>query len=79
MRPAGAGPLGRILELHVNHNDTALRVLRRRKRLAPILVLGVLEGKLHALTAAVLLAASNLFDDPGIQHRITSNLVLRWL
>ena len=76
MRPTGARPIGRIPELHVNHDDTAL-VLRRRKRLPSILVLRVFEGKFRCpIAAAVLLAASNLFDDPGIQHRITSPLVL---
>jgi hypothetical protein len=79
VRPGGRATRGRIPELHVNHDDTAVSLFRGRKRLPPILVLRVLEGKIDPLTAAILLAASNLFDDPGIQHRITSFWSCSWL
>src|SRR5262245_462888 len=79
---AEGAPAGCAIQLrsHVDHDDAAITVIAGRRRNTAVLVMGRFERKIDptGLTVAppLLLAPSDLFDDPRIQHRITSPLVL---
>src|SRR5262245_25849475 len=68
-----------IDRLHVDDHDAAIIFLGRHPRRAAVMILRGLQGEFNpirlAIASALFLAASNLFDDPGIQHRVTSHLV----